>query len=201
MSIRKYYNRQFSQSEWDNADDLMKVYIHLIEPHKWPVSGYLEDLLKKYKTVWGIMCAVKSPRNRIVDITYALDIGERQAYSYMKQCNWLFGEVLDVDPWVEKRAMYDKLIRIADKAEAEGDNETAMKANVKAIELLERIEANTPREAKIYQPIKITTDPAALKSRLPENVAEDAEFETLNLNDGTIPQPEATEIFQPGDAV
>jgi hypothetical protein len=195
MSIKPYHKRAFSQKEWDEADDMGRLYIHLIEPIKWPLTEYLQTMLERYKGVWGVMMGVKSPRSRIIQITYAYGVGERQAYDYIKQAKYLFGEVLDIDPWVERRAAYDRLIRLSELAEANDDYEVATKAMDKAMALLDRIEANTPQEAKIYQPITITTNPTALKSRIE---AEDADYIDINA---TIPKPEATALLYGGEAV
>lgn len=191
-----YHKRAFSQKEWDEADEIKRMYIHLIEPIKWPLSDHLAKLLERYRGVWAVMMSTKAPRARIVQITWAYQVTERCAYEYIQTAKYLFGEVLDVDPWIEKRAAYDRMIRLSERAEENGDYDTAVKAVDKAIALLERIEATTPAEPKIYRPITVTTNPAALKSRIQ---ADDAEY--IDLNNGTIPEPEAIPLLRDGEAV
>ena len=143
------------------------------------------------------MMSINSPRQRIVDISAALEISDRQSYEYIKNAEYLFGEILDVNPWIEMRVIYDRLMRVSEQAEKDEDYDTATKAAVKAAEVLEKIEKNKPSKQKVYTAITITTNPAALTSRIK---TEEADYVELD-NDGTIPEPEAERVLLHGEGV
>lgn len=195
MARTRYDTRKFSQKEWDEADKLKRLYIHMIDPYRWPLTEAMTEMHDNYKKVWAIMMSITAPRQRIVDISLALDISDRQAYEYVKNAEYLFGEILDVNPWIEMRLIYNRLSIVSEKAEKEGDFDTATKAAIKAAEVLEKIEKNKPRKEKVYTAITITTNPAALASRI---ATEDADYIEI---DGTVPEPETERVLLDREAV
>jgi hypothetical protein len=190
--MAKEYKRKYTQREWDEADDIGKMYITLID-ERWEhiLSESLVERRENIKKAWVIMMGTPSPKERTMKVMEATGLSETGAYKQMKFAEELFGKLIDINPWIERRVVYTRLVELAKKAEDDEDIETAIKAFTKAADLLTKIEGEKKPVQKVYKAISITTNPDALASRL-GNIAE-ADFE--EMDDESIPQPQATPVL------
>lgn len=179
--------RVFTESEWDAAEGNARLYMHLIEPHKWhltqPESKKLDDL----KAVWKIICKEPVSRRRITKVEAACDVGNAQAFCLIKEAKEFWGELLEIDVWLERRLSYDRMMGLYEHALKAEEYGEAAKILDKAQKILLEIEKNAPKSANQYQPIQITTNPAMLG---PQEYAEFAELPTA------LPQPETERILR-----
>lgn len=180
--------RLFTSEEWEEADPLEKLYIHLMQPDEFPLSASQEVRLETLRQAWAVMCSKMNTWRRIKLIRKVFEVGERTAYRYMEEAQWLFGEVLKTDAEIDLVLLKDKYYSLAERAEMAGDFDTARRCYDSALAIVKRIEENRPKEKKRFATIIFTSNPAALTPRSED--AEDADFE--DLPQGRLLEREAT---------
>lgn len=184
--------RIYSERDWQAADPLDRLYIHLMEPHRWVLNNVEEDRLDRLRKVWAIMCEKATTRERIALISEIVDVTERTVYRDMDDATRLFGDILKLDVDLELRLAYDRYMELFEKAKDDKDYDTARRCQDSALAVLAQIEAKTPKKGKVYAQILFTNDPAALRAR---NVDEGEEIDFDEL-DGTqsVLEREAVEL-------
>lgn len=185
----------YTIEDFKQADPLTKLYIHMMEPERFELSWKQVERLDDLKAVWRIIVKKPNNKDRIRAVVEAFQCDDRIAYRMMGEAAQLFVDTLDVDHDLELRLAYSRMMKIVEKAEAAHDYEAARRALESAQGLLDKIEARTPKQAKQYAQIIVTSDPAALMARN-QNV-EDAEAEYLELNEPAIPERQA-KVILPG---
>ena len=168
----------YSQEDWDSADPIDRLYMHLLEPHRWPLNNTEELRLERLRKVWSIMCDKPTMRARVKLISEVVDVTERTVYNDMEAAKMLFGDILKLDLDLEYRLAYEGYMLLYQKAKKEQDYETAKRCQDSALVLLSKIEERAPKRAKTYPAIVFTSDPAYLKARNAMD-GEDIEFETI----------------------
>ena len=184
--------RIYTERDWQAADPLDRLYIHLMEPHRWTLNGVEEERLDRLRKVWAIMCEKATTRERITLISELVDVTERTVYRDMDDAKRLFGDILKLDIDLELRLAYDRYMELYEKAKDEKDYDTARRCQDSALVVLAQIEAKAPKKGKVYAQILFTNDPAALR---PRNQDEGEEIEYDDL-DGTqsVLEREAVEL-------
>ena len=180
--------RIFTESEWETAEGIDRLYIHLMEPHKWPLNMIEAKKLEDLTAAWAIIVKEPRPRNRVFKVAGATGVQDRQAMKLIDDAKELFGEVLEVDIWLERRLAYQRLMGLYRHASEAKDFAAAEKIQKQALELLDKIEKTAPKEAKQYMPIQTTTNPKALTARN----AQEIDFEDVP----TVPKSEATPVLR-----
>lgn len=177
--------RIYLESEWKAARGLDRLYIHLMEPHKWPLNQIEAEHLEKLNVAWRIICKEPRPHNRTIKVAAATDVQRRQAMNLIADAKELFGEILEVDVTLEQRLGFQRLMGLYKHATEADDAELAEKIHKQAMSLLDKIQKNAPTQPKQYLPIQITTNPAALA----HGDAETIEFEDV------VPEPETVGVL------
>lgn len=164
----------FTEQDWKDADPIDRLHMHLLEPERWALTIEEDDRLEALRMVWSIMCKQATPRGRIKMISQHIHVTERTVHNYMRDAQLLFGEILQIDVVLELNLAYSRIMKLYEKASKAGDFETARRCQSDALDIMARIEAKQPKEAKKYPTITFTSDPAALQAR---NVGEYLDFE------------------------
>ena len=175
----------YTDRDWEQADLLDKLYMHLLEPHRWVLSFEQDEKLEQLRKVWAIMTNKPTQRERIRLIIDAVPVAsEKTVARLMKEAAHLFGDILKADTELELRLMYDRYLMLAQKAISDSDYEVARRCEDSARETLLMIEARTPVQKKVYAAVLFTSNPAALRPRNTD--VEDAEYDDLT-DDQTTP--------------
>lgn len=184
--------RIYTQEEWNAADPLDRLYIHMMEPDKWELSDREDQRLEKLEKAWKIMIKKASPRDRIKLVAKALDCSEAYAGLLIKDAGKLFVETLDLDHELELRLAYHRFSKLYDKALDGEDFDAAQRALDRAMAVREKLEARQPKQTRIYAGIVFTDDPKALRARNAD--AEELEFELLPNAEKNILESEAAGV-------
>ncbi len=174
MKQREYY----SEADWENADPIDKLHIHLVDPARFALTYEQDEKLEALRKVWAIMCKKSTNRERIKKISMHIDVTERTVQRYINDAKELFGDILAVDTELEYSLAYERFMRLYDRALDSKDFETARRCQDNALAVLERIEANAPKKKKSYPAITFTSDPIALRAR---NEGEFIEHEPVRI--------------------
>jgi hypothetical protein len=189
-------DRIYTQREWDDADPLDRLYIHLMEPDRWVLSAPEEDKMDALTTTWKIIVKKASPRERIRLITRSLDCTERTAYRYIQDATKLFMETLDLDHELELRLAYHRFSRIHDEARTDKDWDGARRALDSAMNIRAQIESRQPVKVKSYARLIVVDDPKAIRARNQDNDV--LEFEMLGNGLPNLSE-QKTEVILQGD--
>lgn len=179
--------RIYTERDWQAADPLDRLYIHLMEPHRWPLNGMEEERLDRLRKVWGIMCEKATTRERIALISELVNVTERTVYRDMEDAKRLFGDILKLDVDLELRLAYDRYMELYEKAKNDNDYDTARRCQDSALVVLAQIEAKTPKKGKVYAQILFTNDPAALRPRN-QDEGEEIDFDDLDGSQSVLEQ-------------
>ena len=184
--------RIYNERDWQAADPLDRLYMHLMEPHRWALNNIEEDRLDRLRKVWAIMCEKATTRERIKLISEIVEVTERTVYRDMEDAKGLFGDILKIDIELELRLAYERYMELFEKAKIGEDYDTARRCQDSALMVLAQIEAKTPKKGKVYAQILFTNDPAALRARN-QDEGEEIDFDEL---DGTqsVLEREAVEL-------
>lgn len=178
-------SRLFSQEEFDLADRIGKIFISLVQPGKFTLSDRDETYLDRLRQVWAIMVEQNVQRDRIKLISEAVEINERSVRDLMRDAQYLFGDILQVDSEFEKAILAERLWILHDKASEAEDYETAGKMLERIIKLkgYDREDGGIKREDLNLPEITFTDNPKALT---------ESTGEYLDYEEGDILEPEAT---------
>lgn len=189
----------YSEADWENADEMERLFIHLMEPTRWPLRPVEAEKLDNLRKVWAVMVTNSTHRARIQLISDLVAVSERTAYRWMEEASHLFN--IDLNPDFEKAYLVQRLWELADKAEAEFDFKAAERAMSKIAQIrgFDREDGGLkPGELQI--PVALfTSNPKALSNQKIE--ADDAEFIELDADQGDLFQRETVGIpvGQPAD--
>lgn len=180
-------SRLFSQQEFDSADRIGKIFISLVQPGKFVLNDRDETYLERLRQVWAIMVEQNTQRDRIKLISEAVQINERSVRDLMRDAQYLFGDILQVDSEFEKALLAERLWILHDKARDDGDYETAGKMLERIIKLkgYDREDGGIKREDLVLPEITFTNNPKALTG---------STGEYLEYEEGDILEPEATRL-------
>jgi hypothetical protein len=175
--------RIYTLKDWNDADPLDRLYMHLMEPDRWALNESEENKFDILSGVWKIMVKKASPRERIRLISRTYDCTDRCAFKYVQEATKLFLETLDVDHELELRLAYHRFMKIHDKArdndktdDTQKALDVARRALESAMKVREQLEQRQPKALRSYAEVMFTDDPKALRARN----TEDIEFEDLS---------------------
>lgn len=169
----------YTERDWQAADPLDRLYIHLLEPQRWPLNNVEEERLERLRKVWAIMCEKATHRERMALISKQVDVTERTIHRDINDATQLFGDILKFDTDLELRLAYDRYMDLYELASKEKDYDTARRCHDSALAVLEKIELRAPKTRKKYAEIVFTSDPAALRARNQEE-GEEIEFDEID---------------------
>lgn len=182
--------RIYSLREWEAADPLDRLYIHLLEPERWNLNPKEEEMLDRLRKVWAIVCEKSTQRARIKLISEQIEVSERTVQRYINDSIRLFGDILRVDMDLELSLAYERYMKLYSKAVKAKDFDTARRCQDSATAILDKIEARQPKQQKVYAELIFTSDPAAIKARNTQEL----EFEDLPDAEESLLEREATEL-------
>lgn len=180
----------YTEREWQAADGLDRLYIHLMEPDRWVLNNQEDEMLDRLRKVWAIVCAKRTQRERIKMISEQIEVSERTVVKYIQDAIHLFGDILKVDMDLELALAHERYMKLYQKALKAKDFDTARRCQDSAMVILEKIEARAPRAAKVYAQLIFTSDPSALSARN----AEELEFEEMPYAEESLLESEAIGI-------
>ena len=175
MLNRKRKEPLFSRNDWKEADQLGRIYIHLLQP-EFELEYPDEEKLEQLKQVWAILGKTMSKMKQIRRIEEFCGVTTRTAFKFIDEAQQLFGQILKVDSEVELAAMKERYYRLADKAEKEGDYDTARRCIDSAQALIAKIEASQPAQKRVFATVIFTDDPKALTA---QHDGDDIDFEEI----------------------
>ena len=176
MLNRKRKEPLFSRNDWKEADQLGRIYIHLLQP-EFELEYPDEEKLEQLKQVWAILGKTMSKMKQIRRIEEFCGVTTRTAFKFIDEAQQLFGQILKVDSEVELAAMKERYYRLADKAEKEGDYDTARRCIDSAQALIAKIEASQPAQKRVFATVIFTDDPKALQA---QHDGDEIEFEEID---------------------
>lgn len=176
MLNRKRKEPLFSRNDWKEADQLGRIYIHLLQP-EFELEYPDEEKLEQLKQVWAILGKTMSKMKQIRRIEEFCGVTTRTAFKFIDEAQQLFGQILKVDSEVELAAMKERYYRLADKAEKEGDYDTARRCMDSAQALIAKIEASQPAQKRVFATVIFTDDPKALQA---QHDGDEIEFEEID---------------------
>ena len=176
MLNRKRKEPLFSRNDWKEADQLGRIYIHLLQP-EFELSCEDEEKLEQLKQVWAILGKTMSKMKQIRRIEDFCGVTTRTAFKFIDEAQQLFGQILKVDSEVELAAMKERYYRLADKAEKDGDYDTARRCMDSAQALIAKIEASQPAQKRIFATVIFTDDPKALTA---QHDGDEIDFEEID---------------------
>lgn len=195
MSVKK--RKIYTEKDWKKADQIDRLYMHLLEPERWVLTPTDEEKLQRLRLVWKTVVKYNTPRQRLMPIIQAFQVSEREAFRLIESAKELFLDLLDLDYDLELRIMYDRYQQIAAKCKAEEDWDGVRKSMDSAQAVLEKIRASRPAEARNYTAITITNDFTQYQttSTLPESI-EDAIILDEHEQPIAVPEQETGTLFQ-----
>lgn len=172
MYLAKNKHRIFTFEDWRNANSLDKMYMHMMEPHRWELSKDEMSKLQSLRAVFAIITEHASIKRRSEMISRELGISEVYVKKLIKEAQLLFGDILSIDTQVEMSLMYERYMFLYEKCKEEGDMDTARRCLDSATALLEKVDGKVKPEKKEYAKVVFTNDATVIESRMP---IEDAE--------------------------
>lgn len=165
----------FTIEDFKAASPLEKIQMHLLQPGL-ELTYELDDRLQAYKDIWAILGKTNSTMKRTKQVQELLGLEYSTALRYIKEAEQLFGEITKVDAEIELAMMKERYLRLADKAEKEKDYDTARRCMENAEAIMLKMEANKPRQQRVFAAVIFTDNPKALTA---QNDADDIEFEEI----------------------
>lgn len=175
MLNRKRKEPLFTRLDWKEADQLGRIYIHLLQP-EFELEYPDEEKLEQLKQVWAILGKTMSKMKQIRRIEEFCGVTTRTAFKFIDEAQQLFGEILKVDAEVELAAMKERYYRLADKAEKDEDYDTARRCIDSALALVAKIEALQPAQKRVYATVIFTDDP---KTLMAQHDGDEIDFEDI----------------------
>lgn len=194
MQSKKLEEKLFTQSDWETAAPLDRLYIHLMQPEEFPLSVAEEIRLEALRETFAVMCSKMSTWRRIKVLRKVFEVSERTIHRYMEDAKYLFGDILKTDAQIELVILKDKYYALAERAELAGDYNTARRCYDSAQAIIKRIQENLPKDKRVFAAVIFTDNPKALTKRSDD--AEDIEFEEggiLELEAVTVPAGQAAD--------
>lgn len=127
--------RVYTQQDFDTAQGVERIVIHLDNPRAFPLSPTERRHFERLRVVFGVMMACNTQRDRIRRISQVIAVSEKSIRRYMDEATMLFGDLMAVDARFEKNFLKEKLYGLAKKAEEAGDIETAVKCLDRVIKI------------------------------------------------------------------
>lgn len=173
----------FTIEEFKAASPLEKIQMHLLQPGL-ELPYELDDRLQAYKDIWAILGKTNSTMKRTKQVQELLHLEYSTALRYIKEAEQLFGEVTKVDAEIELAMMKERYLRLADKAEKAKDYDTARRCMENAEAILAKMEANKPRQQRVFAAVIFTDNPKALTAK--NDDTDDIEFEEIDGEAGLL---------------
>jgi hypothetical protein len=117
-------------------------------------------------------------------------VDERLAYKLSKEAEEIFGRLSEVDEWIENQGLKQRLFLLADKAEEDGDYETARKCLESARMILDKQNEKKPRETRVFAQVVFIDDPKAITST---TEGDDIDYEEIPGEESLL-EPQATGV-------
>lgn len=174
-TLSRKQRQLFTRHDWNQADRLEKIYIHLLQP-EFDLTYEEEDYLDTLKQVWSILGKTMTKMKQVRLIEEFAGVTTRTAFKYIDEAQALFGEILKTDAEMELAALKERYYRLADKAEKDGDFDTARRCIESAQGLIDKIEAMKPKKQRVFATVIFTDDPKALTA---QHDGDEIEFEDL----------------------
>jgi len=166
----------FTIDDWKQADRIERLYIYLLQPDDFELSYEDEEYLDCLKQVWTILGKTMAKMKQVSRIVDMIGVTTRTAFKYIDDAQALFGEILKTDAEVELAVMKERYYRLADKAEKDGDFDTARRCMDSAQNIIEKLEARKPKQQRVFATVIFTDDPKALTAT---HDGDEIEFEEL----------------------
>jgi len=154
----------FTLEDWKQANQLERIFISIVEPKKFDLNHVDEEKFKSLRKVWGILGQTMNKARQIDLIMDRCGVDERLAYKLSKEAEEIFGRLSEVDEWIENQGLKQRLFLLADKAEEDGDYETARKCLESARMILDKQNEKKPRETRVFAQVVFIDDPKAITS-------------------------------------
>lgn len=181
----------YTEAQWAAADQIDRLYMHLLEPERWILTRTEDEMLEKLRQVWAIVCKKSTQRERIRLISENIAVSEKTVGRYIENATHLFGDLLKVDIDVELALAYDRYMKLYEKAKKTKDFESARRCQDSAVAILEKIASRAPVKKREYAGIVFTDDHTRLRSRLD---AEDADFQMIINEEAHLLESEAVKV-------
>lgn len=149
-------------------DRLDAIKAHLTEGAE--ISATQQEMLAKYKAAFLWMCDKSSPGEAIEQVQNGFELSYPQASKIVRDTIKLFGDVNAYSKQGLKQLMYEKFLRLADRAEKADDYKAAEKLMDKACRVMDLYNAKEEKGSgttNIF--ISFTDDPAALEEQERQN--------------------------------
>lgn len=156
-------------------DKIDKIKAYLMDPENNRLESRLMQSLEKYKMTLAYMLEnqnettgahMNSPRQAIRYLETILGYSYPQATRIVRETLQLYGNVFQYDKESLRYLHYERLMRLSNDAQAEGDYKAAHRIEKEAIELMDLKSPEGMDKRQILQMFQIninrTTDPGAL---------------------------------------
>lgn len=151
--------------------------MHLLDPDAFELTYEQEDRLENLRKIWGIMTKHLSTMKRVKLIMREMDVSRRTVFRMMEDAQYLFGDIMKTTAEEELAIMKEKYYRLADRAEKDGDFDTARRCMDSAREIIQKLDDLKPKKQDAFLSIEFTSDPKALTAHAHDT--EDADFEEI----------------------
>lgn len=180
-------SKVFSEAEFEQAEGLDRLYMYLMQPDDFWLDQREGLRLEALRSTWAIMCSKPATWRRVKVIMGALHVSEGTARRYIQDASLLFGDILKTDADIEFRILRDKYLSLAERAELAGEFDVARRCYDSASSMMDKIEARTPVQKRVYAAVVFTNDPKALTSRVDAEDVEYEESDILELQAAPVP--------------
>lgn len=176
--MQRKKSKIFTEDEFKAAEPLDRLYMYLMQPDDFWLDQREGLKLEALRSTWAIMCSKPSTWRRVKVIMEALHVSEGTARRYIHEAAQLFGDILKTDTDIELRILRDKYLSLAERAELSGEYDVARRCYDSASAMMDKIEARTPVQKRVFAAVVFTNDPKALTSRVD---AEDVAYEESDI--------------------
>ncbi len=185
----------YTQAEWDAADLHTRLYMHLVEPHRWALDAIEKQRLDELRIAWDAILNYPSIQSRVRNLEETLSVTDKKARLIMKEAVKVFGDIDAIDVRLELSLSYDRYRLLAKKADEEGDYDTARRCEESADKVAIEIEKRKPKIAKQYATIILSDDPVHIRARNDEDGDNIPEIEFENVETLHLPQLETETLL------
>jgi hypothetical protein len=185
----------FTEKDWKDADQLDRIYMHILEPNRWELSFRDQDKLDLLRETWAIMSKKATWTSRLKLMQQVVDAPEGVISKLYRDAQHVFGDLMAVDIETELSASYQRFMKMYEKAQEVGDFEAARRCQGDALKVLQMIEDRKPKQARVYAEISFTDNPQALRAR-------NMDVEDITYEDAShLLEPKAVELPADNTAV
>lgn len=172
--------RLFDDVNIDELSSIERIYAHLINPKEVSITTRDASYLVKLEEAYGIIQANPVRYTQVKLIAEVCDVSQRQARNIITDSEHLFGNLYEETQKIDKKFLVLRWLRLAEKAEAEGDYDSAgkMYERIAKVEGLFDKEQGIRQEDLSLPDILITSDSGAL------TLAENDNIEEADIIDG-----------------